>query len=73
MTYGSTPMSVIRVSADGASLVWIDDKHQMAGQRGADGDLGGLGVAHLAHHDHVGVEAQDRAQPCGEGQVRRAG
>jgi len=32
------------------------------GERGAQADLGGFGVAHLAHQDHVGVRAQAGAQ-----------
>ena len=66
-------MSVIRVSADGASFVWIDDKHQMSRERGAYRDRGRFGVADLAHHDHVGIEAQYGAQPGREGERRRAG
>ena len=43
-------------------------EHEVAGQRGLHGDLGRLGVTHLAHHDLVGVVAQDGAQPAREGQ-----
>ena len=32
----------------------------MAGQRGAQADLGGLLVAHLADHDDVGILPQER-------------
>ncbi len=42
----------------------------MAGKRRVDRDLGGLAVADLADHDHVGVLAQDGAQPAGEGDAR---
>ena len=40
----------------------------MAGQRGVDGDVGGLAVADLADHDDVRVLAQDVPQARGEGQ-----
>src|SRR5579885_1942043 len=40
-------------------------------ERRLDGDLGGLGVADLPHHDHVGILAHDRAQPVGEGEADR--
>ena len=43
----------------------------MAGERGLDGDLRGLGVAHLADHDHVRVVAQEGAQRVGEGEPDR--
>jgi hypothetical protein len=39
---------------------------EVAGEGGLDGVLGGLGVPDLAHHDDVGVLAQDRAQGAGE-------
>ena len=41
-------------------------EHQVAGERGLDGDLGGLEVADLADHDDVGVLAQEGAQRGGE-------
>ena len=44
-------------------------QHQVAGLRGLDRDLGGLEVADLAHHDHVRVLAQERAQRGGERQA----
>ena len=65
---GSTPMSISRVTAPGASLVCSVLRHQVAGQRGLDGDLGRLAVADLADQDDVGVLAQDRAQAGGERQ-----
>ena len=37
-------------------------EHEVAGQRGLDGDLRRLAVADLADHDDVGVGAQHRAQ-----------
>ena len=40
--------------------------HQVPGERRLDGDLRRLGVADLAHHQHVRVGAQQRAQPGGE-------
>ena len=45
-------------------------QHQVAGERGLDGDLRGLEVADLADHDHVRVLAQDGAQRLGEGRGR---
>jgi hypothetical protein len=44
-------------------------QHQVAGQRGLDGDLRGFEVADFADHDHVRVLAQDGAQGLGKGQV----
>ena len=45
-------------------------QHEVAGQRGFDGDLGGLVVANLTDHHDVGVAPQDRAQAGGERQAR---
>ena len=39
---------------------------QVACEASLDGDLGGLEVADLSHQDHVGILAQDRAQPRGK-------
>ncbi len=39
---------------------------EVAGERGLDRDLGGLDVADLADHHHVGVRAEDRAERRGE-------
>ena len=47
-------------------------QHQVAGERAFDGDLGGLAVADLAHHDHVGVVAEEVPHRRGEGEARRA-
>ena len=41
----------------------------MAGERGADGDVGGLAVADFAHHDDIGILADDVAQAAGEGEA----
>ena len=41
---------------------------QVAGQGGADRDVGRLPVADFADHDDVGVLAQDVAQRAGEGE-----
>src|SRR5579864_5687155 len=41
---------------------------QVAGQRGLDGDLRGFRIADFAHHDLIGVVAQDGAQPAGKSQ-----
>ena len=40
----------------------------MAGERGVDGDLRGLGIADLADEDLVRVVAQDGAQAAREGE-----
>src|SRR5260370_9854999 len=42
-------------------------EHQVAGERGLNGDLCGLAIADLAHHDLVRIVAQDRAHPSSEG------
>src|SRR5690606_26123404 len=41
-------------------------QHQVAGQRGLDGDARGLEVAHFADHDDVRILAHDAAQRVGE-------
>ena len=35
-------------------------EHQVTGERGFDADRSGLLVAHLTHHDDVGIGAQER-------------
>ncbi len=45
-----------------ASLVCRVEKHKVAGQGGLDGELGGLFIADLTHHDDIRVLAQSRAQ-----------
>ena len=55
-----------RVTAPGASLVCSVREHQMPGQRGLRGDLGGFAVADFADHDHVRVLPQQRPQGRGE-------
>ena len=42
-------------------------QHHVAREGGLEGDLGRLAVADLAHHDDVGVLAQDGAQSAGKG------
>ena len=56
---------------DGAgSVVGVErGKNQVAGERGADGDIGGFAVADFTHHDDVRVLAHDVAQARGEGQA----
>src|SRR6202044_445759 len=44
-------------------------EHQVAGERGVDGDLRGFLVADFADHDFVRVVAQDGAQAAGKGQA----
>jgi len=46
-------------------------QHQMAGQRGMNGDMRGFGVADLADHDHVGVLADEGAHRGGKGEADR--
>src|ERR1035441_1499196 len=42
---------------------------EVAGEGGADGDIGGFAVADFAHHDDVGILADDVAQAAGEGEA----
>ena len=44
-------------------------QHQVTGQRGLHGDLGGFLVADFADHHHVRVLPQDGAQTTGEGHL----
>src|SRR5690348_13023099 len=46
-------------------------QHQMPRKRGMDRDVGGLGVAYLADHDHVGILTHEGAQGRGEGEPDR--
>ena len=69
MVYGSTPRSINRVTADGASFVQRRE-HEVTGLTRPHGGLRGLAVANLTEHDDVGVLAQRRAQRGGERQVR---
>ena len=52
---GSMPISTSRVTADGRVVGVQRGEHQVAGERGLDGDLGGLVVADLADQHDVGV------------------
>ena len=57
-----------RVGAGG--VVGVDGaEDEVAGERGADGDLGGVEVADFTDHDDVGVLAQHVAQGAGEGEA----
>ena len=58
-------------SGDGARCVVGVQRgeDQVAGERGLDGDFHRLQVANLTHQDHVGVLANDVAQPGGEGEA----
>jgi hypothetical protein len=40
----------------------------VTGERGLDGDLGGLEISDLADQDHVGILTDDVAQAIGEGE-----
>ena len=42
---------------------------EVAGECGADGDLGGFQIAHFTDHDDIRVAAQDAAERGGEGEV----
>ncbi len=44
-------------------------EYEMAGERGLNGDLGGLGVANFTDHDFVGIVPQDGAQAASESQA----
>ena len=44
-------------------------QHQVAGEAGLDGDLGGFEVADFTDHDHVRILPQDGAQGLGEGEL----
>ena len=56
---------------DGAGRVVAVQRaeHLVAGERGFDGDFGGLGVADFTDHDDVRVLAQDGAQGIGKGEA----
>ena len=57
-----------RVGAGG--VVGVDGaEHEVAGERGADGDLRRVEVADLADHDDVGILPEHVAQGAGEGQA----
>ena len=56
----------------GGAVVRVEaGEHEMAGERGFDGDPGRLVVADLADEDHVGVLAQDGTQTGREGEAAR--
>ena len=42
---------------------------QVSREGGPNRDINGFHVAHLAHHDHVGVAAKDAAKGPGKGEV----
>src|SRR5256884_2812856 len=55
---------------DVGHVVGVDGgKNEVAGERRLNGDLGGFLVADFAHHDLVGVVAQDGAQPARESEA----
>ena len=61
----SMPMSSRRTTDSRRAVGVQGREHQVAGQRGLDADRDGLVVA-SAHHDHVGVGAQEGAHHGGE-------
>ena len=64
-------MSIKRVTAPGASFVCRVREDQVTGERGLDGDLRRLQIAHFADHDAVRVLPQEGAEDAGEGQADR--
>ena len=61
------PMSRKRCSA-GRGVGGVERReHEVAGEGGLHRDPGRLGVADLADEDDVGVLAEDRPEPFGEG------
>ena len=65
---GSMPISRSRKSALTASVACIEDRTRWPVIDAWTAISRGLPVAHLADQDHVGVLAQDRPQPEGEGE-----
>ena len=66
--YSSTPRSTSRVNRRGRARSVQRRQHQPTDERRTAGDLRRLPVPDLAHHDHVRVLPQDRAQHAREGQ-----
>ena len=60
-------MLISRVTELGRVVGVQRGEHQVAGQGGLHGDVGRLGVADFAEHDHVRVLPQQGAQGGGEG------
>src|SRR5580658_3704354 len=61
---------VEEAAEDVDDVVGVDSgEDEVAGERGVDGDLRGLGVADFADEDLVGVVAEDRAQAACEGEA----
>jgi hypothetical protein len=52
-------MSTMRVMAPGGVVGVERREHEVARERGVDGDLDGLLVADLADHDHVRILAEE--------------
>ena len=46
-------------------------QHEMAGERRMNGDVGGLGVAHFAHHDDIRILADESPHRGGESKADR--
>ena len=64
-------MSISRVTALGASLVWSVEKTRCPVSEALIAMRGGLQVADFPDHDHVRRLAQNRAQGAGKGQPDR--
>ena len=67
--YASTPMFRKRPNHVDHVVGVHRGEHQVAGERGVDGNLRRFGVADFAHHDLVGIVTQNRTQVRG----RRSG
>ena len=63
------PMSVSRVTHDGASSVWRRGEHQVSRLCGLHRDSRCLLIADLADENHVGILTQNRPQRARERQV----
>ena len=50
----------------GGAIGMQGGEHHVAGQRGLNCDLGGLGIAYLSDHDHIRISPQKAAQGGGE-------
>ena len=63
------PISMSRVTALGRVVGVQRGEHEVTGERGLDGELGGGPVPDLTDQHDVRVGAQDRRQHGGEGQA----
>jgi len=68
---GFTPISIKRVTALGASLVWQGREHQVTRQGGIDGNGGCFQIADFSDHDHIRCLTENGTQGGCEGQAYR--